>query len=334
MSKVILFTHPIYEHITDRRRKYKWCDNIRSFEKNIKPYGNNSSVIMPWNDTEHDRKFIECKCDVLDINNNDVETIDNQRFWGEWEQPSRVFKISNDMDKLKANFVHIPLFGKIEKNAEDDYINYQNYQNTDPYVFGDSFYYCCCKQNRFKYLKKLEEDDIIIFCGLLGNGDKRRFAIDTIFVVKQAICKYGTTETNETNKSIIDKLDRRYVNGVLNPVLFGNDESLGRDEKKYFVLYKAKMYKKDSVDELFSFFPVKKEYNYKKVEIPFDIMKKILHTDKTNVKISNRTQASIHEIDSKDVWNELYEYIVCKQNYLMGIKAYDEFEEHIIKGIV
>ena len=63
-------------------------------------------------------------------------------------------------------------------------------------------------------------------------------------------------------------------------------------------------------------------------------MKKILHTDKTNVKISNRTQASIHEIDSKDVWNELYEYIVCKQNYLMGIKAYDEFEEHIIKGIV
>lgn len=332
MSKVILFTHPIKEHITVNR-KYKWCNNLRQFKKAIKLYGDKESVVMPWNDGDHARKFIECKCDVLDEKNN-VTQIDKQRFWGEWEQPSRVYTIAKDDNVPEmANYIHILLVGKLddlEKNKQ-----YKNYQNTDPYVFGDSFYYCCCKQlanGTRKNLINLEENDIIIFCGLLGSKEKGyKYAVDTIFVVEKAICKYGTQDTNEESKNIIKKLDKKYINGVLNPVLYGNDESLGRDDNKYFVLYKAKMYKAGS-DDMFSYFPVKKELNYKKVEIPYEKMREILDIEKTGRKILNRSQAGLHVLDSRKVWNDLKEYIVNNQGYSLGIKAYDEFDEIVIKS--
>lgn len=332
MSKVILFTHPIMEHISVNRG-YKWCNNLRSFKKQIKPYGDPDSIVMPWNDGEHARKFIECKCDIVDGNNN-VSQVKRQRIWGEWEQPSRVFKIETDAkEPMMANYVHLPLFGKLENTAGNE--KYMNYQNTDPYLFGDAFYYCCCKQlanNTRANLISLEEDDIIIFGGLLGTAESGyKYAIDTIFVVDSAVCKYGTQDTSEESKDIIAGLNGKYVHGVLNTVLYGNDESLGRDVKNYFVLYKAKMYKTNSED-IFSFFPVKKEDNYKKVEISYEKMQEILHIKQTGKKILNRSQASCHELNTQDVWSELQKYIVDEKGYLMGVKAYDEFDEYVIKS--
>ena len=316
---VILFTHPASEHIADPRRPYGWDNKL--FKTKIRPY-KQDSVVMPWNDTMHDRKFIECKCDILNEQGN-VETIERQRFWGEWEQPSWVYTIKGP----GAKYVHIPLFGK----TPDDY---SKYQNTDPYVFGDSFYYCCCKQNNLntRHLKELKENDMIIFCGLIGqNGGNRKFVIDTVFVVKEPVCRYGTKETDTQNGAILQKLDSNYVKGVLDPVRFGNQKALGGGKKlDDYVLYRAKMYNSES---LFSYFPVRRDNNYGRVEIPFEKMEKFLKVNENGVRIGNRTQASLHRVDSCDVWNSLKDY-VTKQGYLMGIKAYDEFGFYDARGFM
>ena len=327
---VILFTHPAFEHITDKRRKYKWCDDLRSFVSRIKPYGEPDSAVMPWNDTEHDRKFIECKCDVLNADST-IQTVDNQRFWGEWEQPSRIFRIDKgDEKELKANYVHIPLYGRLDDALGNE--KYRGYQNTDPYVFGDSFFYCCCKQGSKERnnLISLNEDDIIIFCGLFGKGNEYRYSVDTIFVVKESVCKYGPRSTDFNNEECFVDIDSNYINGVLNPVLYGNDESLGGTRDKYYVLYRAKMFS-DNPKGIFSYFPVKYESNYKRVEIPYSSMQEILNTTESNAKILNRSQATLHDLDSYEVWNKLKDYIVGENKYSMGIKAYDEFDDYYIE---
>lgn len=341
MSKVILFTHPEQEHITHGGKIYGWCRNdkgekvkqdkkaFNEFIKSIKPYGEADTAVMPWNDTDHDRKFIECKCSILDKDYN-VSQADRQRFWGEWEQPSRIYRIAENAKQYQmANYVHIPLLGRLDGTIGNK--KYMNLQNTDPYVFGDSFYYCCCKQqsrNR-EILIDLNENDIIIFCGLVGGGKysgSYRFLIDTVFVVDKKVCKYGTPETYEEYKKAMPEIDSKYVNGVLDLVLYGNDESLGRKDDKYFVLYKAKIYS-GAPDGIFSFFPVKAEQNYGLADIPFEKMCEILDTEKTGNKVSkNRQQVGIHEVDSKEVWKRMKNYIVNERGYLMGIKAFDEFD--------
>ena len=56
---------------------------------------------------------------------------------------------------------------------------------TDPYVFGDSFWYTLqtINQKPNQNLKNLDEDSIIIM-GSERNHDKK-FLVDTIFVVKK-----------------------------------------------------------------------------------------------------------------------------------------------------
>jgi hypothetical protein len=51
-------------------------------------------------------------------------------------------------------------------------------QNTDPFVFGESFYYCVCQQRGV--MKRLAAGSVILF----GSCRKDAFVLDTVFVVQ------------------------------------------------------------------------------------------------------------------------------------------------------
>ena len=58
-------------------------------------------------------------------------------------------------------------------------------QNTDPFVFGESFLYTCCQQfknNRPTQLRYLAPGSVILF----GSHRGGRFLLDTVFVTRRS----------------------------------------------------------------------------------------------------------------------------------------------------
>ncbi len=108
---------------------------------------------VEWNNKKHNRKFLEAI----------LENEQKIYFWGEWEPPSI---------KDKNTQIHRPVF-----------IMPPAFQNTDPFVFGGIFLYTVCRQPRCKILRNLGKDSIIYF----GSNIKRKFVLDTVFVVDDFI---------------------------------------------------------------------------------------------------------------------------------------------------
>jgi len=98
-------------------------------------------------------------------------------FWGEWEPPSFIIKKWGKEDSL-PRFLHRPVW---ESPAAEG-----TRQNTDPWVFGDSFRFSNCRQltwrGRPSSLQKLTPGSIILFGSTIGG----EFALDTLFVVKDS----------------------------------------------------------------------------------------------------------------------------------------------------
>ncbi|MGH9192118.1 MAG: hypothetical protein ACRDZ0_06550 [Acidimicrobiales bacterium] len=139
--------------------------------------------VMGWNTRPyHRRKFL-----VTD--GRYVEDIDDTPmpaqlvFWGEWEPQSRIVerwpRRTEHPTVLHAPYWAPPTFDGMR-------------QNTDPWVFGDSFLYSNCKQHtnntpnrQPSALQSLPAGSIILF----GSARYGGFVIDTVFVVRD---KLGT----------------------------------------------------------------------------------------------------------------------------------------------
>jgi len=148
MSRIIQFFHPGAEH-----------DELSG---------------ISWNSGSHKRKFMisEGKC----IDSNKKIHYKPLYFWGEWEAQSRIL---TDYGKSQS---HLPRYLFEPFYSTNDISNIGEC-NTDPFVFGDSFHYCICKQPHFVTLRNLEERDIILF----GSHKEGDFVLDTLFVVKNCI---------------------------------------------------------------------------------------------------------------------------------------------------
>lgn len=170
---------------------------------------------------KHKRKLIINEISFLN-KHNEVCTTDNGYFWGEWEAES-------DCQKRDNFYLHsIKYPSEIETNKKIAYCNKcgkDEYQvlNTDPYVFGNYFIYSNCMQDRYRNLKALKENDLIIF----GSQKNNFFIIDTVFVVDKQIRK--------------EDCSKCFIRATGNLI----DDT--------YLIYKGKTFKEDN--GLFSFFP-------------------------------------------------------------------------------
>lgn len=149
MLAIVQLTHPGGEHGSDRGNK-----NYKS-----------------WNLGKHKRKFLNATGFFVQENSLKEEDL---MFWGEWEPPSTVRSLDFQENKFLPNWLHRPyLPATLPLSADDP----QDYQNTDPLVFGNSFRYFVCKQfkpksKRATSLARLEKGSVILF-GSTGNQNTK-----------------------------------------------------------------------------------------------------------------------------------------------------------------
>lgn len=230
------------------------------------------AMIFPWNRNQHRRKFICNKGKCLDSINGEPNATDvDLYFWGEWEQPSKVSMIGGcpkeNAKRDQPTYMHQPIVGTLDDDCDDMFVKYvsadnpnNGYQNTDPYVYGECFYYSCCRQTG--KMKQLQEGDIIIFYG----GDEqngKQVKIDTVFVVGGKRLEYGRdakgiyVDDLAGNRYYNDDIKKNvavsdtYLNGVLNAIWYGR----GAKKNSYFhnVLYYGAT-QKNPVNGMFSYF--------------------------------------------------------------------------------
>jgi len=131
--------------------------------------------VMGWNAGQHQRKFLVSPGRFVDDGDrvHDADLV----FWGEWEAQSRVVTRWLPRPELPT-VLHTPYWSPPVGERE--------WQNTDPWVFGDRFLYSNCKQHtnntparRPSALQHLPRGSMILF----GSARSSRFVIDTVFVV-------------------------------------------------------------------------------------------------------------------------------------------------------
>ena len=100
-------------------------------------------------------------------------------FWGEWEPESRVLRRYEPPCGGMPRFLYEPYF--VRPMAPECR------QNTDPFVFGDSFHYTGCRQHKKLHgtprptqLRHLLPGSVVLFGSC---RDKSKFVLDTVFVV-------------------------------------------------------------------------------------------------------------------------------------------------------
>lgn len=137
-----------------------------------KGYHASSTIILrEWNrDRTHYRKLLRNEGQyVLSIGgapqNGDL------LFWGEWEGESEFKPLPKGS---AASGIHHP------RPTPPPLRTGEFLQNTDPYVFGDSFRYAICKQRG--RMCNLAPGSVILF----GSSYRQGFALDTVFVVNNA----------------------------------------------------------------------------------------------------------------------------------------------------
>jgi len=124
--------------------------------------------------SKHKRKFMEHKGDYIDESGKKHE---NQllRFWGEYECCSYYQSLGKQVAPYydNPNYCHKPIAP----------ISLTVGLNTDPFIFGDEFYYACCKKTN---KTNLQYGDIILFGTIFKsqpNKSKFELHLDTFFVV-------------------------------------------------------------------------------------------------------------------------------------------------------
>jgi hypothetical protein len=134
--------------------------------------------LKSWGTDEHEhrRKFMQMPGAWRD--NAEGPTREGEIvFWGEWEAASTVEPVDRHVDG-GPHWLHRPFYKGIG-DAPREGIR----QNTDPFVFGDQFAYTYCRQPSNKNLRRLAPGSLILF----GSTRKRRFVLDTCFVVGERI---------------------------------------------------------------------------------------------------------------------------------------------------
>ena len=98
-------------------------------------------------------------------------------FWGEWESETRYRTLATRPEPGYPRYLHEPFWREPAGKGFR--------QNTDPYVFGDSFRYSNCKQlhaGRPSGMQRLDLGSVLLF----GGSKDGKFLLDTVIVIAKA----------------------------------------------------------------------------------------------------------------------------------------------------
>jgi hypothetical protein len=280
----VQFTHPGGEHRPDKGENFK-----------------------SWNQGKHQRKFLMTDGDF--IFENKLTKKKPLLFWGEWEPDS---KIINTLEKPKGDyprFIQQPIFDNSQPFPR---------QNTDPYIYGEQFHYCCCKQWRSgkpTQLAKLAQGSIILFGSTINqNTPQAYFALDTVFVVDNFI------EYNDENyvSKLQGKVSENYFEITIKSAYDGTFEKQVVENKKPEVRCYFGASFNSKINGMYSFVPCK-EYNintigFERVKLTnndFDFITNNLNAAPKMNPVSNIVENVLR-------WERLKE-IIKKQGFYEGI---------------
>lgn len=215
------------------------------------PYNksDNGAVICPWNMSGlHRRKLLESH-DASVIDASHIKSKDCKiTFVGEWEccsehRPNSKYK-TGSKDIYKD--IHSPFLTVLDSHPQ--------VLNTDPFVFGDYFYYVCCKVR-----DDMKPGDIVII-GTFKKDNPYEFIVDTVMVL------LGNYEIKENEDKYFPYA---YYNVTLSKILPNKKVWIGKmyDNRKHNRNYLEHIYQdlENSYNEiynknqkLFSFVPCKR----------------------------------------------------------------------------
>lgn len=355
--KIVAFPHPGNEHLM---QNLKWeciditnLSNCTDSKKRIKlgkkRYDSllqSKEGIMWWNNSVHQRKFIKCRGLYLDkesfyTNGKYKPCEGNLLFWGEMEYPTHYEKIDYNeaVDNRYPHYVHTPaeqrkkhiencsseslckLYGTLfDDGSTRIYEPKIGLQNSDPYVFGDAFYYSCCKQRKLGKSTKLQElefGDTIIFYSYKGRASDFVCMVDTVFVVGEKIGEYKKNEYATIRESISDL----YFQNVILPIFYGNGSSA--DGEGGFTLYRAATFESPA-NGMFSYFPCKPCGDNGCCGFPrYEIKNGVLSDD---MVLKSKQGFAVKDVNdnetAKNIWNSLTENILAA-GYSLGVRAFE-----------
>jgi len=261
-----------------------------------------SGVIRTWNSDPHLRKYVVSPGKYMTGISGEAKSADIE-FWVEWEPSSIAVKQYEEPVKEGPKYLFVPWLEKFPADLE-------NSQTTDPWVFGDKFYYSFCLQNTSKGptgLRYLSPGTVILFGSCVK---QEKFVIDTVFVVSDYI-DYNDKNYEEKLKGIVPP---EYFPMAVYPVY--KDPARGSDEGD-FRLYIGATYDKP-YNGMFSYVPCVlnteegKGFARPTIAIP-DII-----TDNLNRGRRFNEQKSIE--DSVKLWKEATSQVL-KQGALLGVHA-------------
>lgn len=208
---IIQFTHPGGQH------------SLNQIEK--------KNLLKEWNIGDHRRKFLIAKGQYVDGGN--LSSPQDLLFWAEWEPSSKIMSCYNPSDPiLYPTYLHSP-FIQLDKRGQvikhnsllkakslkgkqncvvPGCVNFYNqFQNTDPFVFDENFYYSCCKQVHFTSLRSLDVGSLILFGSTISaRHSGPAFALDTVFVVGEK-----RTYTSKTFKNDLSGFVPKYYDEIM-----------------------------------------------------------------------------------------------------------------------
>ena len=194
-----------------------------------------------WNTGAHRRKFLRHpgRClSAIDAPSASAPLV----FWAEYEPPSALVKSFPSPLPDGPRFLFSP--APTPFHPHDPPL-----MNTDPFVFGDRFFYSICKQNNRRGptpMQRLARGSVILF----GSGQHRsQFVVDTVFVVADHV-DWNLSNYRERLKDVVPP---EYFHATLEPIAH---EMKVRDlsPSQTFRLYIGAS-PEHPVDGMFSFFP-------------------------------------------------------------------------------
>ena len=250
-----------------------------------------------WNTGKHRRKFLAIGGHYLERNGPQNDEI---VFWGEWEPESRV--IADIVEPLPdgPRWVYQPYYVPTAAH--------RGLQNTDPFVFGERFYYTGCMQHTKKgstQLRNLAQGSVILFGSCLH---KSHFVVDTVFVVADQI--------DHSKRDFRDRLHGRVSETFEKVTLapwYGNMDKRDKSHRLYFgATFES------PIEGMFSFFPCLPYKEHPRgfarpiIRIPGVISGAMCQGFKKNV------QASASEVGA--LWEDVRRQIM-DQGLRLGIEA-------------
>ncbi len=194
-----------------------------------------------WNTGAHRRKFLKQPGRYLTA--LDARPVASGLvFWGEFEPPTRLVKsyANPGLDKPRHLFAPVP----VAFHRNDPPL-----MNTDPFVFGDRFFYSICKQNNKNgptAMQRLARGSVILF----GSGQHRsQFAVDTVFVVAD----YVDWNLSNYRQRLAGVVPPEYFHATLEPIAY-EMKVRSLSPSQTFRLYIGATVEKP-YEGMFSFFP-------------------------------------------------------------------------------